>query len=96
MVVVAVVLLIACANIANLLLARTTGATSRAERATGAPLVCAFVHRRCPGARAILSVSEEMQYVFWVAVAALLAAFPFISSGLAKDKAALTENATDR
>jgi hypothetical protein len=44
-----------------------------------------------PGARAILSVSEEMKHVFWVGGAALLAAFPFIPSGLAKvakDKAA--------
>jgi hypothetical protein len=48
------------------------------------------------GAPAILSVSEEMHHVFWAAVAGLLAEFPFIPSGLAKDKAALTENATDR
>jgi hypothetical protein len=40
------------------------------------------------GAPAILSVSEEMRQVFWAAVAGLLAAFPFILSGLAKDKAA--------
>jgi hypothetical protein len=46
-----------------------------------------------PGARAILSVSEEKKHVFWVAVAVLLAAFPSIPSDLAKGKPALTASA---
>ena len=41
-------------------------------------------------------MSEEMKHVFWVAVAALVAASPFIPSDLAKGKPALTESAKNR